>query len=249
VVFLKKKIMLDTKATATLENAFDGFCRLKKSKNLASESLDFYYMCWKYFTDYLKKHTDIKLCNEIDENIVMEYVIDIQDAVIAIGESYDSNDYKNGTGGIDVAFRFLMHEYYSKDLSKKIKTALHIRMKNGEHIVAGTIYGYRKNDDGKWEPEPEPAEVVRQIFKMALDGLTTSQIRDNMFESRYPTPREYAKIKRGKSRQHIQRQNNLLSGKVVCGCCGFALPYGTAPHFRHIAVCTLTPTHRLNATK
>ena len=87
---------------------------------------------------------------------------------IAIGDYFDSNDHMGGTGGIDVAFRFIMHEYYSKDLSKKIKSALHARMKNGEHIVAGAIYGYRKNSVGKWEPNPEPAEVVRQIFQMAL---------------------------------------------------------------------------------
>jgi len=146
---------------------------------------------------------------------------------IAIGEHYDSADYKDGTGGIDVAFRFLMHEYYSKDLSKKVRTALHVRMKNGEHIVAGAIYGYRKNNSGKWEADPEAAEVVRQIYELALQGLTTSQIRDKMFEAKYQTPREYSKIKRGKeitpkfmwSAQMIWRTltNEQYTGSYVAG--------------------------------
>jgi len=118
---------------------------------------------------------------------------------IAVGDSFDSNDHMDGTGGIDVAFRFLMHEYYSKDLSKKIKSAKRVLMENGEHIVGGAIYGYRKNDGGKWEPDPEPAEIVRQIFQMALDGLSTSQIRDKLFAAKYPAPREYEYMKSGKN--------------------------------------------------
>ncbi len=117
---------------------------------------------------------------------------------IAIGERFDSNDYINSTGGIDVAFRFLMHEHYSKDLSKKVKSAKRVLMQNGEYIVAGAIYGYRKNDAGKWEPDPGPADIVRKIFELALDGLSTSQIRDQMFEARNLTPKEYTNINRGK---------------------------------------------------
>ena len=117
---------------------------------------------------------------------------------IAIGDFFDSNDHMDGTGGIDVAFRFIMHEHYSKDLSKKIRSALRVRMERGEHIVGGAVYGYRKNDAGKWELDPEPAEVVRQIFQMALEGLSTSQIRDRLFQARYPSPKEYEGIKQGK---------------------------------------------------
>lgn len=117
---------------------------------------------------------------------------------IAVGDYFDSNDYTDGTGGIDVAFKFLIHEYYSKDLSKKIKSSLHIRMKNGEHIVAGAIYGYRKNENGKWELDPPAAEVAREIFDMALDGKTTAQIRDKLFSDRRLAPREYEHRNKGK---------------------------------------------------
>jgi len=40
---------------------------------------------------------------------------------ISIGDNYDSNNHKDDTGGIGVAFQFLMGEHYSKDLSKKPK--------------------------------------------------------------------------------------------------------------------------------
>jgi DNA invertase Pin-like site-specific DNA recombinase len=117
---------------------------------------------------------------------------------IAVGDNYDSNDHKNGAG-IDVAFKFFMNEYYSKDLSRKIKSALRVLMQNGEHIVAGAIYGYRKNSSGKWEHDPPAAEVVREIFNMALDGKTTAQIRDKLFADRHLAPREYEYLNKGKA--------------------------------------------------
>ena len=71
-------------------------------------------------------------------------------------------------------------------------------MQNGEYIVKNAVYGYQKNDLGKWEHDPEAAKVCREIFQLAIDGLSTSQIRDRLFEARYPTPKEYLDMKRGK---------------------------------------------------
>ena len=134
----------------------------------------------------------------IESSFYIERVFPLlQVRFIAIGEGFDSDDYKDSTGGLDVSFRFLMHEYYSQDLSKKIRSALHTKMRNGELIAAG-IYGYRKNTDGKWEPDPEAAEVVQMIYRMALEGFSTSQIRDWLYNAKYPTPREYMDMKLGK---------------------------------------------------
>jgi DNA invertase Pin-like site-specific DNA recombinase len=116
---------------------------------------------------------------------------------IAVGNRFDSSDYKDGTGGIDVAFKFLMNEYYSKDLSTKIKSSLHTLMKNGEHIVGNAIYGYRKNN-GKWEQDPSAVKVIREIFNMALDGKTTAQIREKLITDKQLAPREYEYFNKGK---------------------------------------------------
>jgi DNA invertase Pin-like site-specific DNA recombinase len=117
---------------------------------------------------------------------------------ISVADHYDSVDYHGGTGGLDVAFKFIIHEHYSRDLSKKIKSAVHLRMKNGENIVGDAIYGYRKNKLGKWEHDPVSASVVREIFNMALEGRTTAEIRDKLFSDRQPAPREYEYMNKGK---------------------------------------------------
>jgi len=136
--------------------------------------------------------------NSMDSGYFIEQVFPLyQVRFISVSDRFDSDNYKNDTGGIDVAFKFLMHEYYSKDLSVKIKSARRIQMARGENIVANAIYGYRKNEKGKWEPDPEAADVVRHIFKLALEGYTTGQIRDKMFAERYSTPKEYFDAKKG----------------------------------------------------
>ncbi len=137
--------------------------------------------------------------NAMDSGYFIEQVFPLyQIRFISVADRFDSEEYKNDTGGIDVAFKFLMHEYYSADLSQKVKSAMRVKMINGENIVTDAIYGYRKNNGGKWEPDPEPAEVVRLMFQMALEGNATAQIRDMLCEARYPTPKEYIELGRGK---------------------------------------------------
>jgi len=118
---------------------------------------------------------------------------------ISVSDGFDSNDYKDDTGGIDVAFKFLLHEYYSQDLSKKVKSAKHIKMKRGEYITANAIYGYRKNDAGTWKPDEDAAEIVQKIFRLTLEGMSSSAICNELFRLGHPTPREYMDLKCGKS--------------------------------------------------
>jgi len=114
---------------------------------------------------------------------------------ISISDRFDS---KEDSGGIDVTFRFLMHEFYSQDLSKKVKSARRIKMVRGENIVANAIYGYRKNDVGKWEPEEISSSIVVMIYEMALAGMPPSVIKEKLCLAGCPTPREHIEMLRGK---------------------------------------------------
>jgi len=138
--------------------------------------------------------------NEIESSYYIEKIFPLyRIRFIAVSDGFDSDDYRDSTGGIEVAFKFLLHEYYSKDLSDKVKSAKRIKMKNGESIVANAIYGYQKNmATGKWEPDTEAAEIVRLIYRKALESMPVSQIRDALSAAKYPTPQEYIELKRGK---------------------------------------------------
>jgi DNA invertase Pin-like site-specific DNA recombinase len=137
--------------------------------------------------------------NAIETGYFIEQVFPLYGVrFISVSNNFDSNDYKGDTGGIDVQFKFLMHEYYSKDLSLKVSSAFRVKMLRGEHIVARAVYGYQKNSGGKWEPDENVAPIVRTIFQMCLDGKSPAQIRDYLCERKVPAPREYMDLKEGK---------------------------------------------------
>ena len=51
---------------------------------------------------------------------------------ISLNNNYDSNDYLGKTMGMDMAIHNLVNNLYSKDISKKLKSALRVKWKNGQ---------------------------------------------------------------------------------------------------------------------
>lgn len=112
---------------------------------------------------------------------------------ISINDHYDSQDYKGTTGGLDVVMKNIVYDYYSKDLSVKIKTAKYQKMKQGKYIGGHVPYGLAKNpnDKHKLVTDPEAAAVVREIFDMALEGMKIVDIARVLNERGTETPAEY----------------------------------------------------------
>ncbi|MBF8982625.1 recombinase family protein [Lutibacter sp. B2] len=95
---------------------------------------------------------------------------------ISVNDNYDSGKLSSHTGGIDVAFKNMIHDFYSKDLSKKIISAKRANAEKGNHMTAYAPYGFVKNKDKKLVADIESADVVRRIFTMRLNGETQTDI-------------------------------------------------------------------------
>ena len=54
---------------------------------------------------------------------------------ISVSDCFDSDEHKGDTGGMNIAFKYLINEYYSRDISIKVKTARQIRIRNGEYCT------------------------------------------------------------------------------------------------------------------
>lgn len=69
-------------------------------------------------------------------------------------------------------FLNIMNEWYIRDCSRKITTVLRARGMSGKHTSNHCIYGYRKDPNNKdhWIIDEEAAEVVRRIYRMAIEG-------------------------------------------------------------------------------
>ena len=72
--------------------------------------------------------------NSIETGYFIEKVFPLYHVrFIAISDNYDSAEHKGETGGVDVAFKYLINEYYSRDLSIKSRTARMAKMRRGEN--------------------------------------------------------------------------------------------------------------------
>ena len=116
---------------------------------------------------------------------------------IAINDNYDSNNHIGQTTGLDVGLKNVVNDMYSKDISKKNKSAQMVRYKRGEHIAAYPFYGYVKNpqDKHKLIVDPEAAEIVKRIFEYSAEGCSTYEIASILNKEGVLSPYEYKRSK------------------------------------------------------
>ena len=71
-----------------------------------------------------------------------------------------------------------MNEMYARDISKKIRSSLRIRMKDGSYIGNFPPYGYDKYPGLpiRLVPDPKASPIVKQIFALGAEGRTPAQI-------------------------------------------------------------------------
>lgn len=87
---------------------------------------------------------------------------------VSVTDGIDTFETANGNNDI-APFKSILNDMYSKDLSKKIRTALHTMQKQGKWVGGKTAIGYMKdpNDKNKLVICEQEAEIVRTIFNMA----------------------------------------------------------------------------------
>ena len=88
---------------------------------------------------------------------------------IAINNGIDSANQQDSDF---TPFLNIINEWYAKDTSKKIRAVMKSKGEAGEHLCTNPPYGYRKDPLNKkhWIIDPEAAQVVRDIFRMCLEG-------------------------------------------------------------------------------
>lgn len=112
---------------------------------------------------------------------------------ISINDGYDSAALADGeTGGLDVAFRNLVYDYYARETSKKQRIAWRRAAEKGEYKAALAMYGYNKSktEKGKLVIDPATAPIVREIFEMRISGMTLRDIVRNLNDRNIPCPQE-----------------------------------------------------------
>ena len=133
---------------------------------------------------------------------------------IAVNDGYDSNDHVGTTGGIEIAFKSLLYDMYSKDLSEKMCSSLLVRRKRGDFIGPRAPFGYQFSENKKVLAVDEvAAQYVRRIFGLACEGCGTGKIAQILNKEKIPTPGWYKNQK--KQQYHIMDEEGYWNcGKV-----------------------------------
>ena len=118
---------------------------------------------------------------------------------ISVNDHYDSGGGQGNSVDLDVHFKNLLYDLYSKDLSEKVRSALAIRKENGQYVSANSPFGYEKDPKDRHSLliAEDEAEVVKRIFALTLEGYTSVEIARLFNETGVRTPVEF-KIERRK---------------------------------------------------
>ena len=116
---------------------------------------------------------DYKECSNYIENILPFLNI----RFIAINDRFDSFDIKNNDI-LSMQLKNIVNEVYSKDISKKVLTALNSKRKKGQYLCTMSTYGYLKDKEnkGKVIVDEKASKVVKQIFNWRLQYKSYGEI-------------------------------------------------------------------------
>lgn len=133
---------------------------------------------------------------------------------ISISDHFDS---VQNSAGIEIGFKNLMHDLYSRDLSGKVKSAISVRQKHGSYNGGGVPFGYMlgENKDAPFVPDKVAAKIVGRIFQLAADGNTTLEIADLLNKEAVLTPGAYKKRYKGISYCFKNGRQNLWTASQV----------------------------------
>jgi DNA invertase Pin-like site-specific DNA recombinase len=96
-------------------------------------------------------------------------------------------------------FKNIINEWYAKDSSRKVRSALRTKAMNGEYTGGYPAFGYCKNPENRHQLIPDKyAPVVKKMFQMALEGTSCYHIAKWLEAEEIPTPRAYLMDEYGK---------------------------------------------------
>ena len=112
---------------------------------------------------------------------------------IAINDNYDSLGEKKSSDDLIIPFKNLINEAYCRDISMKIRSQLEIKRKNGQFLGSFAAFGYLKDeqDKNKLVVDQYAADIVRDIFKWKLEGISPQDIADALNKLGVLSPMEY----------------------------------------------------------
>lgn len=111
---------------------------------------------------------------------------------IAINNNVDSANQQDSDF---TPFLNIINEWYAKDTSKKIRSVFKSKGQSGKPLCTNPPYGYIKDPDDKthWIVDEAAAKVVKEAFRLCMQGYGPTQIAKEFSERKIMNPTAHAK--------------------------------------------------------
>ncbi len=162
---------------------------------------------------------------------------------ISVKENFDNFTCGNAMESLSVSLQNLVNAMYSRDISKKVSTALRAQMETGKFRNRNLPYGYLWNEDKTaYVVDEEAAAVVRQIFEWKLREVSVYTIVERLKTGGIESPERHKRRAGSRNGDNIQGegwcpstirgilQNRAYIGEMVCGKSETALYKGLKKH-------------------
>ena len=119
--------------------------------------------------------------NNFEANYYIElYFLEREIRYIAILDNVDT--YLKNSNNDMIQFKTLINDWYSKDISRKVKSGVWARKEQGLYVAAKAPYGYMKDERNKNHLiiNPEEAPIVKKIFQMYNSGSSMGEIAEKL---------------------------------------------------------------------
>ena len=95
--------------------------------------------------------------------------------------------------GLEIPINGILNDRYAAKTSADVRRTLDMKRRRGEFIGSFAPYGYTKDPGNKHDliPDPEAANIVRQIFRWYAEGVGQGSIAQRLNERKVPNPTAY----------------------------------------------------------
>ena len=108
---------------------------------------------------------------------------------ISIKEQYDNFDNDGSNESLMIPLQNMINALYSKDISRKVSTALKAQMEQGTFRKRNLPYGYKWNDErSNMVIDEDSAKFVRLMFRWKIEGWSIPSILDALDRMGAPNP-------------------------------------------------------------
>ena len=164
-----------------------------------------------------KKKFDIVLCKSQSRftrelELVEKYIHDLFPRwgirFVSIVDNADTNVKGNKKAR---QINGLINEWYLEDLSENIKSVFMTKKKQGKHIGAFALYGYKKdpNQKGHIIIDDEASKVVKEVFRLFSNGYGKTVIAKMLNDRGIPNPTEYKRLNGLRFKTSNQKNSTL----------------------------------------